>query len=509
MLNILTQPTLVVHTDNPVPIEIEAGNDWQYPTPPVNSGYMIEFASTSIVDGDTITFTIKGVKYVVHIMAMGTSISDSGLEAEENYTPYTVEDYLNNVLIPTMKHNYTLSNYLTFSAAPDILFIEGLFEAELSVTTSIAGATVTFGGAGNDAIYPPNYHVILDVLIDSAKIATLKAIPEKASPFAAKFDISDIAKSYVSSELPTFAQTNVTQVTKSSAPCSFVFAEGYGNPVVYQAKNVNLTPFMLLKGGLPFEMFQTYGLTAPIQISRKRSASPHSKIVTTSQQEYIYLFSYFSIFDTTTPVVVNANIYYTDGTNTTITCFEEIFENYKEYIIPAGHDALNLASVNPSKNITKWEIEVISSEYGAMIPTQTYTLPIRCSYNELYFLFENSLNGFDTLRTTTNPVVGFQVSKEEFQKTIAYDYAAANGERTIHNLHATKRVKLSTGWVDFKFIKYLQEFLTSERIYQIDGQFLPVQLIGNSFQLYKNDEQLFALEFEYEYLFESTKYFAQ
>lgn len=512
-LNILTMPVIMCHSDNFIPIEIEAGIDWQNPTPAQSWGWWILFSTDAVAAGETITLNISGVEYQIVALSTGSPIPDTGLGVEENATPVAIETWLNSTFIPAVNQNYTIVSNITFIAAPGVLFINAPYDTFLTVATDIAGATAALIGNGTPAIFPENYHILLDLYVTMAtteKAATLKAIPEKASPFAAKFDFSEILKSYVSSELPPFSLSTLHKCSQTIALIDFKFTEGWGSPVQYKGLNDNGTPLLCLKGGVPFEDFPTLGITAPLLMGARRSSSPATKIVSKAQAEYLYFMTIFSLFDPTTPLSIEGKISYTNGTSATVMWATGTADNFSEYIFPCGYAALNVGSYNPSLEVAHWTVKVISSEYGILVGTQTYQLPARAAYNELFFLFENSLNGFDSLRTTTNPTIGFQVSKEEFTRSLEWPYEVQAGETTLHNLHARKRVKASTGWVSLEYIKYLQEFITSARIYQISAtDYLPVQLVGNSFQLYKQDEQLYALEFEFEYLFETNKYLAQ
>lgn len=510
-LNILNMPVLMCHSDNYIPVEIEAGIDWQNPTPAQDWGYWILFSVDTVTAGESISITIAGVVYEIVMLATGATIPDTGLGVEENAAPLAIETWLNTIFIPTVNQNYAIANNITFTAAPGILFINAPYESFMAVSTTIVGATCALTANGVAEIYPPNYHILLDLYIDAAKKATLKAIPEKASPYAAKFDLHEIVKTYVSSEQPPFGLTTLHQCTKTMCVIDFKFTEGWGNPVQYKGVSDNSTPLFALKGGVPFEDFKTLGITAPLYLNARRSSSPTTKIVSKNQAEYIYFFALFSLFDPTTSVEIYGGISYTDGTSTSVTWHTGVtLNNFTEYILPVGYAALNVGAYNPTKQVESWNVKIGGLEYGLMVDTQTYKLPLRDAPNELFFLFENSLNGFDTLRTTTNPSVAYQVSKEEFAKAINWTYNVEDGEKSNYNLRATKRIKASTGWVSLECIKYLQEFITSARIYEIGATYYrPVQLIGNSFQLYKAEEMLYSLEFEFEYMFEVNKYLAQ
>jgi hypothetical protein len=236
----------------------------------------------------------------------------------------------------------------------------------------------------------------------------------------------------------------------------------------------------------------------------------------------LYFYPIYSFFyaPPTITAQLKGRIRYTDGTFLNVVYSTYTFIRYYEYIIPTGYSQLNVGGFAPSKVVDTWIVFLYAiSIYGSPIvisPVQTYKMASNCAKDrEMFFLFENSLGCFDTLRTTTNPEIGIRINLEEFSKQNTWRYKTEEGERKVNTLTAAKRIKVSTGWVSIEYIKYLREFLTSPQIYHCEydntgsepnGKYLPVVINSQTFSLYKNEAQLYALEFEFEYQFNVDKF---
>ena len=524
-LIILTQPFILAHSDNPIPFEVKAGTQWQGYSPTSSWGYWIQFTAATVAAGKKIIFRLYGQDITVLVLPAGATIPDSGLFVEEN-TSLPIDTWINTKLIPVIQQNYHI-NKCAFSNTPGYLFINADYDSFLEVSTDITGATATLIGVGTPDVFPENYNIICDIFVtlsgeSEKKVASLAAIPMKKSPWKATFQLEKVLSSFVKAQLPTFHQTAISECTSPMCHVRLEFAEGYGNPVTYQ--NIDFdTEFLLLKGGVPWQEYPDAGITYPIFASDFwRTWQPKEKKTAKLQPEYLYFYPVYSIFyaPATITAQLKGRIIYTDGTFQNVVYSTHTFNRYYEYIIPTGYNQLNIGSYNPSKVVDTWTVFLYSTTMFSspivISPVQTYRLASDCAKDrELFFLFENSLGGFDSLRTTTNPEIGIRINIEEFPKQTSWRYKTEEGERKVNNLSAAKRIKVSTGWVSIEYIKYLQEFLTSPQIYHCEydntgskpnGKYLPIVINSQTFALYKNEAQLYALEFEFEYQFNVDKY---
>lgn len=524
-LTILTQPFILVHSDNPIPFEVKGGASWLGYSPTSSWGYWIQFTASSVAAGDHIVFKLYGQEIVVTILPTGATIPDSGLFVEENGS-MLLDTWINTVLIPTIAQNYHI-NKCAFSSTPGYLFINADYESFLEVSTDIAGATATLIGVGTPDVFPENYNIICDIFVtlsgeSEKKAATLAAVPSKKSPYKAVFELENVLSSFVRAQLPTFHQTTISECTSPMCMARLEFSEGYGRIALYQ--NVDYyTKFLVLKGGIPYQEYPSVNYTYPLFASDFwRTWQPKEKKVSQIQPEYLYFYPIYSVFyaPATITAELKGRIIYTDGTFLNVVYATHTFNRYYEYIIPTGYNQLNVGGFDPSKVVDTWAVFLYSttmfSSPVVISPVQTYKLSSNCAKDrEMFFIFENSLGCFDTLRTTTNPEVGIRINVEEFSKENTWRYKTEEGERKVNNISAAKRIKVGTGWVSIEYIKYLQEFLISPQIYHCEydntgsepnGKYLPIVINSQNFALYKNDAQLYALEFEFEYQFNVDKF---
>lgn len=522
MLNLITSPFLATFSDNPIPIEIEAGDAWQNPITGTTWGYWIIFANNAVPAGSVITFNIYGLELTVTVLPTGAVIPDSGLFVVENVST-AINTWITATLLPTINQNYHINTEISFVVTGNTLFINAAYETQLSVTCNIPGTTTSLIGVGTPEIYPANYNIVLDVYVTETgaiekKVAQLKAVPQKEEPYLATFNLSGILQSFVKHQRPEYLQTDISVAFNSRAYVRFEFSEGYGTPMTYQKINKDDfdMQFILYKGGVPFQDFPKAGTSYPLIASNHwLTWKPTTLTVSKKQHEYLYWLPIYSILypGATITAQLQGQVYFSDGTFQDVIYSTGTFYRYQVYIIPVGYEQLSIGDVNPSKTVTSWTVYLYAPTLpplsGGYIvsPTQTYQLPNRCAREETFFLFSNSLCGFDTLRCTTYLSGGMKVTREEFQPVTGWDYSPSQGESIISKVIGEKRGKLSTGFVSLDYIKYLQEFFISPEIYIIeDENYIPVSIVPTSIELYDSGSNLYALAFEFQYMSTHSKY---
>jgi len=262
------------------------------------------------------------------------------------------------------------------------------------------------------------------------KVAALKGIPDKDSPYYAKFDLAPVVKSFLRRTLPSYNQTAISPATQGMAQVRLKITEGYGNPLEYK-KIDEPALFLAVYGGVPFQHFPSVGnlyvgTAAQYPLSWKPKKTTASKL----QQEYILFLPIYASLSPTILCDIKGRVDFTDGTYSNVYYFSSVsFDKLKEYIIPCGYTQLDLGNINPAKTVKAWTIEI--EDPGNTFPNikREYTLDSRCNESRSkYFLFGNSLGGFDTIRTTTNATFGLKVEKETFQALLGIGYSAINGE---------------------------------------------------------------------------------
>lgn len=526
MLNIQYSPFLVAYSDNPIPFQIEAGNEWRNPIMGASWGYWIDFTTNAVPAGTKIVITIYGIQLVVTMLPTGANISDNGLFVFENPSTTPINTWLTSVFLPTTAQNYHIKNTLSLQVVGNFLFINSPYDSFLSVSTDIPGATPALIGIGTPSMYPTNYNIKLDIFVTTndgqpeKKVASLEGVPQKDEPWTAEFDLSGILSSFVDYELPSYNQTSITKTSKTCALVRVEFAEGYGSPVIYQHLNTGAwdMSFLVYKGGVPFHEFPHWRVEYPIEASNHwLTWKPMTLLASKKQQEYLYWLPIYSVLfpNPTIKAQLKGRVVYTDGTYVEPTFSPLItYDRYGVYIIPVGYQQLGIGSLDPSKEVERWSVWLFAPSMAPLSGSyvvsaiQEYILDKRCIRQETYFIFGNSLGGFDTLRCTTGLVSGIKISKDEYEPLTGWRYDFEQGQ-IIASSEVEENIKVNTGWVSLEYIKTLKDFLVSPSIYLIeDGRYLPVILLMGTVNLYSEGSGLYALEVSYKISNTSTDKFS-
>jgi hypothetical protein len=502
-LTVLVSPILC-YSGNPVPIHVEAGTQWIAGSGGDKWDWYINFSSDTVTAGEKIIITLFGVDITIEVISGTTSPTDDEIHVQSNPGSTPIDTWILGELRPQMRGNYSFGKYITLTiVSTGLLSIQADYETFLKVSTDIAGTTVTLNQAGTPSEKPDSYHVLCEVRTQKlnegsyTSRAILKAIPEYETPYAAKFDLSEIIDSIVSRTLPSFAQNTISIAYDNFCYVKSKIVEGYGNPVIYQS--VNEHPTLCLKGAISLEYFPVYASNLPIFLSDKWQTWQPSSVPTGFETHQYLLF--FPIINFVSPppnvgVILMVHQYNIDGTDNEVPVLSYTLDTYKPYIIPAGIPQLGLST----SNIAYYEVYLVDDTTGLPItPKQTYKVD-RKDYNgrDKSFLFGNSLGGFDTLRCTTNAIVGFEISHEEYKQHLEYDFEQYQGQTRTSNVAAKEKNKVNTGWVSLEYIKYLHDFLISDEIYEVKKEhYCPINLAVSNVTLYKNNDHLYALEFEY------------
>lgn len=170
--------------------------------------------------------------------------------------------------------------------------------------------------------------------------------------------------------------------------------------------------------------------------------------------------------------------------------------SYNELGIDAMAASLSLAAVK------SWRIRMhnnITSEdyfidYRELVPND---------FRENFFIFENSLGSYQTLRTVGEFEFGVEIDKAEFEKTVPVltlvDENFMVGETYSH----TFKGEVFSGWLDIEDIYNFLDFLNSENIWKQDDHheaLTPIKILKGNWRLFTNSNngvRQYGFKFQY------------
>jgi hypothetical protein len=431
-----------------------------------------------------------------------------------------------NECIANLKQLYELNKYYTITfVSHDVPSTTGVVQLEAKQPGTIwnlAVDNVTYGvsiiqlTAGTDNVYNPNYKVFADlhhqtdpsVAPAENQIAQLDAdahqddivIALAANEFVFDFELQNLIHSLVSPHVPDWNETDVVHAASMMIHFWLRYGEIYGEDPKVWWNDYNGAANVYKKviiGGLPLDEV-TLTVLPDYTTTKLLNRQPAVKCVSKSCQEYIYKY----VSAAQTDLQLHGTITYTDGTAWTGVIGNKVNSSVQQrvYVFPAGWDALNLGSKQPSKTPVKYAVYVRNAANTVLSETQTYVLDLTDYESETHLLFLGACGAMETvwcngyikesLQSESEPVVA--------AKAPWYD----RGTAILKHSNSTQNTKytLNTGFKDLEYIQWLRELANSDFVLMAEnGYWTSVRVDKKSFkELPSAMDDLYALTFDVE-----------
>jgi hypothetical protein len=502
-------PALVNLAENPVIVKVLTDN--LYSNPGVKAYIWLRFTAATI-NNDTFTLS-WGDKEVVFTFKTFPNDSGNELQTYANLTS------LRQNIVTQLQKNYILTNDFTiviFSSGLGYfnLFIGANTEGDDYTLTlsdvSVTGMTTIINIPGEDKVVNPFYDILMQVFVAGVKVGEESAAPD--SNLIAKFDIAE----YIEAELSTgfsFPEAIASLfIERSNNVKSFYFkyAERYGDEPVVQALFKSNTYYALL-GGISDYLIAKYNDLSSDWWSKFGyqqkflTNQPIEKKIYKRQIEKLYYFNYLPA---TTEINLNIKLYFQDGTDTTYQKYTENVSSYKVYELVMTYNMLDIDGQIPSgQNLSKYDIWLTDQTGLIISETRTYIVENLPELFSNYFLFRNSLGGYDTLRTTGKKEKSIDTDSIYVEQVLDDDFSTIDREKKNTRGIRIEKYTCFTGWKKKEYIDYLQELLISEDVYEVfNNTIIPIVIDKKSIKLFKDDEAPYAFSFDYERAFISKHY---
>lgn len=214
--------------------------------------------------------------------------------------------------------------------------------------------------------------------------------------------------------------------------------------------------------------------------------------------------------ETETDAVIRSKVYFADGTDQTDDKSVHSFEYRKIYKITTSLKQLGYTNdiANP---IIKYEVWLVGQWLGGgdLSEKMTYIIDPKMMDYERFYAFGNSYGGVDVVRGTGklvhNPKYSSKTASVYEVTGIANDVNADKAQLFQYDKKETIYYKGSTGHHSLEYINYLKEILLSDDVRWIDipkKNFLQILVTTTSVNLWKDDDDLYQLEWEYRFAFD-------
>ncbi len=509
MLTVLKSPPLVALTGNPVRFTFHSDNTTE--SEAVQSRVNIYFSSIGFEDMTIklswgvlkLTFTCKP-----YPDNSGTQIPDATVEADLNDWVQLVSVYL--------LRNYYISRDWTIIVSGAALLMYGK-------STNIGTPTVTFDWhaemeptsstvAGElqkpRIFFKVGLRVLIHVDEDWVQIGE-DILPVNNSSIV-EFDIHTLFADYVFPEFlwPEISDDLMPLRPNSTAEYRVEYYEQYGNPIV-PGIITRSDSFYALYGGISKSQEAVYNQNASSFWHKLTynlyflTWQPKYKTVTFHQVEKLYFLCQTEM----TRISLRFSYYLLDGTS-------HLSQALSSIDLPPDKGVVEL-TISPwqvfynedyADTLDYFEVWI---EYRAERISELRTFKIDRTYyeNERYFLFLNSLGGYDTIRVTGDQEDALEYDRTDIDKTLPAGFKYMDHESATGFVKETVTYKANTGWINRDQLSWLRELFLSKQVFQIKGdKLMPVVVSSTKVAQRIDKEYMYSLDFEYRRSLESEFY---
>jgi len=331
---------------------------------------------------------------------------------------------------------------------------------------------------------------------------TLKEYPNAKNAGKVVFNISDLLESLLDHDPPDQGNVFPDEIKEKMNRRYSVSIQEWINNAINDADHYTFKHVLL--AGFPEQEGQA--MEAWISSGKFLTRQPREKIVTKCQPEYLS----FVVPDVSlTGIKINVEVTFEDGSTLDVSDGTTYaIDQFEVMQIKTGYEALGLGVGSP---VQCWEVWITvsgGSDDGLVITERMkYCLDCTdCSVLDRYYVFENSLGGYDTLRTVGELKATIEVEGRMARK-IPHPLAAA-GTRTVIDYGTRHRHQFEqyVGYLEKEVAYWLQDLLTSDDFYRIGdwnpnttgtGLFIPLVRSGNNTLIYKDNDFFPAKSFKY------------
>lgn len=519
-LAVINEPGDIVLSKNPV--EFHLRSSAYVSQQPVAGVYELNFTTKLTTSLSTLTLQWGGNTVKFTVFPAGTAAS--GYNLVEDIAATTLADYVEQLADNYFKAQYLLDKdfVIEYVNPTTIRFTAKDAASVLTYSTTIPG-----GEAAMSTTTTPiqlstqdDYAVIMDVEVEEiqgsgnyTRIGTLYASPvlyNDAGTLKGDFriDVSELLHGFLQNRTdpPNFFPT-ATHANNTALNWRVVYAERYtilNESVV--VRRVQSSTRLVLKGGLSY---RDVPLVGDLQTNFYGAAlapwntwQPDGKEVTAAEPHWLYFLTPYSVSGPDF-YELNAVVYYTDGTTDTAVINTSVQPLSSTYFYRVGFNDEGLHLLQPSKIPYKYTVQL--SETSGNMDSAIFTFwLVDETRQDRYFLYESSIQSWETLRCNGKHTAIADVAKTEAVNAVQAGYAATDAVVKQSSQGYADTFQVFTGYKRKAEAIHLREFINAENYFEIvDGKLVPIVVDAGSFELEYDETGSYAygLKFQYRHAF--------
>lgn len=413
--------------------------------------------------------------------------------------------------VDCFRANYIISQDFDITTVDNNL----IFTAKrIGLGYDIQGYNVTPGAA---EIIKPNYGIQFRLFCESADYSGYEIIYQQRINVSflegkAEAPINNNLHDYIAAELsrnlPDIPATAIINCKKSCRKYYFEYCESYGEPI--KAKKVYKSPvYTVIFGGLSYKRNLTANLTnllAPGAISEDRflSQAPMVQSTRSNQQQFLYFLNTRA----TVTAKVRCIFYFRDESSETADLYTSELVSNRKYAFNVTFDLIFIPAEFADKVVYKYEIFLIDQDGAQISEKKTFWMDYSPKEFVRYFLNYSSWGTLDSRMFCGKGSVEFELTQSEATKIHQGSPDIRSGTSIVYDLSLRTKYALTTGFMASREVLLFNRdfFLSAFKWRNVKGHLLPVKVTSKTIPELDDKSNLFAQNFEYEFLFDDSFY---
>ncbi|MHC1707440.1 MAG: hypothetical protein AB9842_07950 [Bacteroidales bacterium] len=152
------------------------------------------------------------------------------------------------------------------------------------------------------------------------------------------------------------------------------------------------------------------------------------------------------------------------------------------------------------ENLIGYDVQVVSQDESFASDIFRFTVDVRILPHVRYFMFLNSLGGYECVRFTGEQIQELGFERDFFDRSTLTEYDENLIPRSQLPPLTTRSFKVNTGWISRETVDWMQDFLNSTEVFEIRGDNrYPVVIIQDKIELRRDSITLYSLTIGMEY----------
>lgn len=152
------------------------------------------------------------------------------------------------------------------------------------------------------------------------------------------------------------------------------------------------------------------------------------------------------------------------------------------------------------ENLVSYDVEVVSQDTSFRSSSFSFIVDVRSLPHTRYFMFLNSLGGYECVRFTGETIQELSFQRDFFDRATMSEYDENLILRSQLPPETTRSFKVNTGWISKETVDWMQDFLNSTEVFEIKGNNrYPVVIVQDKIELHRDSITLYSLTVTMEY----------